>query len=308
MRTWDVTVSQRVGAEPWKIRFVEMKGQRPGPSTAFVAGVFGDKPLGCLALLELQQRLAGMTVRGTVIVVAAANPFALEAGTRISPDGLYLNRRFPGSPAGFLTDQIAYHLLAELRNLTDCIIDLHSGTPTMGLWYNYDYGDLDLTASFGYLPVVVGHPHEGQLSVAATRAGIRSCLPEFGGGGRRDANVGVAGCLNVLRFRGQVDGPATGPVRVPLIRELELFTPSTTGALCGRYGPEDVGKLVEAGVVGWVVDVATGRRLEEFVAERGGLLMLAQNTPAMVSPGAFAFMLGVPDGEVPVPNAETSTA
>src|SRR4029079_4176184 len=68
-RSWKVSVGHRVGAEPWKIRFVELRGAQPGPATAIVAGIFGDKPLGCLAGLELERRLSGVALRGTVRLV-----------------------------------------------------------------------------------------------------------------------------------------------------------------------------------------------------------------------------------------------
>ena len=267
-----------------------------------MAGVFGDKPLGCLALHELTRRLSALDLQGTVLIVPAANPPALEVGTRVSPDHLYLNRRFPGQPTGYLTDQIAHRLAGELLDRADRVVDLHSGTPTMGLAYTYDYGDLAFSASFGYLPIIVGHAIDGQLSVAARRAGARTCLPEFGGGADGDPTVGVEGCLNVLRSRGQIDGEPTGPRRLPLVREIRFFTPSVAGILTGRVGTGDVGKPVESGVIGQVVGASTGETLEEFsVPDRPALLLLARTTPTTVSPGDFAFMVGYPDGEVEVP-------
>jgi predicted deacylase len=299
--SWDVPVGHRVGSEPWKIRFVELRGAQPGPATAIVAGIFGDKPLGCLAVHALGRRLQDLDLCGTVVLVPAANPPALEVGTRLSPDALFLNRRFPGAPTGPLTDQIAHHVLAELRARVDAVVDLHSGTPTMALHYTYDYGDPAFTASFGYMPVIVGHPHEGQLSVAATRAGMRSSLPEFGGGPFRDVRIGVEGCLNVLRYRGHLDGVPTGPPRVPLVERITFFSPSATGVLRGRAIPEQVGQPIEPGVLGWVEDAATGERIEEFSIEAPALLLLADNSPRMVAPGAFAYMVGYPSGEIDVP-------
>src|SRR5215207_11540231 len=85
----DIPVSQRMDGQPWRVRLTEIVGSQSGPTTAFVTGVFGDKPLGCLALHELIRRLASLDMRGTVLVVPAANPPALEIGTRVSPAHLY---------------------------------------------------------------------------------------------------------------------------------------------------------------------------------------------------------------------------
>jgi predicted deacylase len=299
----DIPVSQRMDGQPWRVRLTEIVGSQSGPTTAFVAGVFGDKPLGCLALHELIRRLASLDVRGTVLVVPAANPPALEIGTRASPDHLYLNRRFPGAPSGFLTDQIAAGIMGEIGTRADCIVDLHSGTPTMGLWYTYDYGNLEFSSSFGYLPLIVDRAFEGQLSVAATRGGASSCLPEFGGGPLNDPTVGVEGCLNVLRYRGQISGALTGPKALPLIRDVQSFSPSFAGILVGRVGAGDVGKAVEPGVIGRVVSAATGETLEQFMVEnRPARLLLARTTPTTVAPGDFAYMVGYPDGEVALPS------
>lgn len=302
-RSFSVPVSQRADGEPWQLRWIEIVGSVSGPVTAFVSGVFGDKPLGTMALWALARRLSDETgLRGTVLLWPAANPFALEAGTRISPDHLYLNRVFPGAPRGALTMQIAHHLLEALRNSTDCVVDLHSGTPDMALWYSYDYGDEQLSASFGYTPVITGMAQPGQLSKAFVDGGGKSVLVEFGGGALGDLEVGVEGCLNVLRYRGQLGGRVTGPGRVPVIdRDISLFIPSHTGVLTTRHATSLVGQPITRGPVAGLACPATGQELEEFAAERdGALLLLARTSPAMVSAGDFGAGVGYPAREIRV--------
>jgi predicted deacylase len=302
VRSWDVGVSRRVDGTPWPLRFHEITGTDPGPTTAFVAGLWGDKPLGVLALHELVRDLASMPLRGRVLVVPAVNLPALEAGTRVSPDHHQLNRRFPGTANGFVTDQIAHRLLTTLSSECDCVIDVHSGTPNMALRYTYDFGDLELSLAWGSLPVIVDHTYPGQLSSAAMRAGLRSCLPEFNGGPFVDRAAGVRGCLNILRYRGQVRGPLEGPPTLPVIRDLQLVLCSTSGAFDGHLRAGDVGCTVPTGTLGSVTCVVTGETLEEFSVERsGGILLMATMTPTIVSPGAYAFMIGFPHDERSVP-------
>jgi predicted deacylase len=302
----ETPVGRRADGTPWTLRFVEVAGSAPGPTTAFVAGVFGDKPLGTMTLWALARRLEEVgDLAGTVILCPAANPPALEVGTRVSPDHLYLNRVFPGAPTGFLTHQIAHALLDRLLERTDHVVDLHSGSPTMALWYTYDYGDLEFSASFGYLPVVTRFAQPGQLSKAVVDAGGKSMLVEFGGGALSDPSVGVEGCLNVLRYRGQLAGLPTGPKTVPLVEgDVSLFLPSTVGVLGSTYETAHVGRQVEPGVVAWVDSPGTGERLEEFAIDReGGLLLLANISPAVVAPGAFASAVAFPSREIGVPGA-----
>ena len=80
-------------------------------------------------------------------------------------------------------------------------------------------------------------------------------------------------------------------------------------------------------MIGWVTNVVTGERLEEFVVEAPGettglgagfdffgtdaikafvvtgppLLMVAQYTPFMVRPGALTLMVGWPDRTIATP-------
>ena len=305
-REYTRSVSRRADGEPWRLHFVEIRGAQPGPSTAFVGGIFGDKPLCTLALWELATALAGREdLRGTVLLCPAANPFALQAGTRISPDHLFLNRVFPGAPEGFLTHQLAHVLLHELCNATDCVIDLHSGTPDMALWYSYDYGDEELSASFGYTPIVKNMAQPGQLSWAFTEGGHgKSVLVEFGGGALGETDVGVAGCLNVLRYRGQLEGRSTGPGRVAVIDgRVSMYLPSQTGVLVSAHATSRVGQPIPSGPVAWMVNPGTGERVEEFSApEEGAILMLVRSSPSMVNPGDFGAVVAWPARETVVPN------
>lgn len=303
-RSWTVEVSRRIDGTPWPIRFVELDSGSPGPTTAFVAGLYGDKPLGVLALLELERRLATERFAGKVILAPAVNLPALEAGTRVSPDHWYLNRRFPGTDGGYLTDQIASRVLATLRDHTDTVVDLHSGTPLMALGYNYDFGDPTFTASFGYLPVVVDHHNAGQLSLVLMKSDGRSCLPEFAGGVHTRTTIGFEGCRNVLRYRGQLGGKASGPGRLPLIREVKLLGPSVAGILESNVGTADLGNMLPAGPIGWITAPSTGVRLEELsVPHDGAVLLMVVTTPTMVAPGSFGFMVGFPFDEIEVPGA-----
>lgn len=303
-RSFSVQVGRRADGSPWNLHFVEIKGATAGPATAFVGAVFGDKPLGALALWDLARTLAAQSaqLKGTVLLCPAANPFALEARTRVSPDHLYLNRVFPGAPAGALTLQLAHALLQVLRDATDCVVDLHSGTPDMSLWYSYDYGDEALSAAFGYTPIITGMAQPGQLSKAFVDGGGKSVLVEFGGGALSGTQVAVDGCLNILRHRGQWAGLRTGPSRVPVIeRDVSLFIPSSTGVLVLDHPTEAAGKPVPRGPVARIVCPGTGEVLERFAAERdGALLMLARSSPAMVNPGEFAAGIGYPSREIEV--------
>lgn len=314
----------RIDEFPWRIHVNEF-GDGSGPATAILAGIIGDKPLGVLALHELAARLEKMPVRGRVLIIPAANPFGLEGGTRHNPDFVEFNRRFPGSTSGMITDQLANALLKYLLERVDCVVDVHSGTPMRKTHFAYDYGDLELTASFAHVPIMVGRNTAGQLCTAVRDAGGKASLIEFGGAGSNDTSIAVEGCLNMLRYRGHIDGDYTGPDKVDILDQVKLFFASRDGALDGPFDYRHVGKPVDGKVLGWVTNVVTGERLEEFTIEQVGetagtgagfdrwgpsvmkpfkverppILMVSQTLPAMVRPGLLAFMVGWVGREVP---------
>ena len=96
----------------------------------------------------------------------------------------------------------------------------------------------------------------------------------------------------------------SGPKKVPLIKRVRMFHPSTAGILQYRFSPADVGKPVPKGLVGWVASIVSGEHLEEFVLdEDGAVLLLAANTPATCAAGDRGLMVGFPYDEIDVPQA-----
>ena len=318
MTRWHIDLpGTRVDEFPWRIHAHELDGGA-GPATAIIAGMIGDKPLGVLALHQLIATLRDLPLKGKVVVIPVVNPFGFQQSTRHNPDLVELNRRFPGTPGGAVSDQLAYALFNALKERVDGLIDVHSGTPVRATQFSYDYGNLDFTASFGYIPVMVGRHTPGSLCKSARDAGMQAALVEFGGAELSSTDMAIAGLLNMLRFRGHLDDAPTGPDKVDILDQVKLFFASRDGALDSPYGAAHVGKPVTPGAIGWVTSIVTGERLEEFVVEDVGepagtgpgfdrwgpavmkpfvpkappILMVCQAVPAMVRPGTLTYMAG----------------
>lgn len=313
---------RRIDGTCWRIPVYSFTGSRPGPRTVVIAGAIGDKPLAVLALHELRHRLERLDdLAGEVVVVPVANPFGFQGMARHNPDLIELNRRFPGRASGFMTDQVAYALAEALLPGSDVLVDLHSGTPSRALWYTYDYGDVELSASFGYLPVVVDRHVPGQFCTVAAAQGVRAFLAEFGGASRDDVDIGVDGCWNTLAYQGHVSaGTPRHPIpeRVPVIDQVKVFLASHEGVLISPYTPADVGSKVSPGPVASVLGLTTGDVVETFEVEPVGAqtglgagfdlwgpavqrsfevvdtpwLMLANACPTGVHAGDFAVAVG----------------
>lgn len=298
----DLEFGARIDGSPYSIRLVEVKGPRPGPTTAVIGGMWGDKPIGCLSVHRLIEIVAEADeLSGTVLFAPAVNLPALSVGRRYSPDGIQLNRRFPGRSVGFVNDQIAHLLVESVVSRADVLVDLHSGTPDMALHYTYDYGMPEISAAFGRLPVVIDHTYPGQMCTVAADRGVPACLPEFGGGPSTSLDDGVIGVLNVLRWTGQMPGELEGPAVLPLIRDITLVLASTHGILLSEVPASANGSAVAAGVLGEVRCAVDGRALERFEVESDGIMLMSRTAPIMVAPGDYAFMIGHPHGSIELP-------
>ena len=116
------------GAQAPSLRVIEVRGDEPGPTVAFVAGVHGGKVSASRALERLAKRLEQQKGRlnGRVRIVPVANEAARRSGlAQTSPDGLNLNRVFPGKSAGRPTERLAARILYEVVAGSDYLVDMH---------------------------------------------------------------------------------------------------------------------------------------------------------------------------------------
>jgi len=90
-----------------------LEGAQPGPTVVVQGGIHGDEIAGVHALQELLE--AGLTPsRGRLIVIPVMNPGAYRARNRRAPDGLDLNRCFPGDADA---EELEYRLAAFFMGL-----------------------------------------------------------------------------------------------------------------------------------------------------------------------------------------------
>ena len=78
------------------------------PELWLIAGVHGDEVEGIRVVEEAIKTIRPS--RGTLVGVPVAHPAALALGTRAGPDGLDLNRTYPGRADGAPTERVAYDL------------------------------------------------------------------------------------------------------------------------------------------------------------------------------------------------------
>lgn len=193
-----------------------------GPTALLTGGNHGDEYEGITALLKLANRLTAGDIAGRVIIVPMLNHPAALNGTRTSPiDKGNLNRAFPGSPTGTLTERIADYLTRYLVPISDLVLDIHSGGRTLDLLpfaatHRLDDEDLgrrclEATLAFGAPNTLLMAELEGAAlfdSVVENQGKVFVSTELRGGGTTTPETVALAerGAENVLRHAGILSG------------------------------------------------------------------------------------------------------
>lgn len=193
-----------------------------GPVALLTGGNHGDEYEGPLALFDLARTLKPEEVSGTVIIVPAMNYPAFRAGTRTSPiDKGNMNRSFPGSPTGTVTQKIADYFQRELLPRADIVLDFHSGGKTLDFLpfaAAHILADKDLERRAFAAVEAFSAPWSmkmleidavGMYDTAAEEMGKVFVTTELGGGGTARAEtvrIAKRGTLNLLKHAGIVAG------------------------------------------------------------------------------------------------------
>lgn len=151
------------------------------PRLALIGGIHGNERSGRLVAARMLKSLRASRLRGRLIVIPNAYPAASALGTREGPDGLNLNRCFPGNPNGCETHRIA-DIIWRAAASADCVIDLHGSKPgsaPYSLSLHAEYPAVRALAQKLPLPAVLSAGTPGQLFVEACRRGQPSLIVEF---------------------------------------------------------------------------------------------------------------------------------
>jgi len=282
-----------------------LEGRAPGPTLGLSAVVHGDEPLTNEVVRRVLSSIDPADLRGTILAVPVVNSLAFESLSRHTPiDMLDLNRNFPGSPSGWLSEQIAHVLTTRFVAQLDVHLDLHTGGifPTVDYVYIFDRSR-ELSLAFGSTFLFEpSQPYQGTFAVPAGAKGIPFFTAEVGGGSFLDAHYlehGVRGVMNVLKQLKMIDGEPIRPAQQTIVTEMAVVRPRFGGVLYPEIGLDQLGKEVAGGtLLGRVVSPYTFETLEEIRAPFArGYMILLRGAMMRVNPGDYGYM---------VANAETA--
>lgn len=281
-----------------RIPVITVEGEQAGPTAGMTAGIHGDEHTGTEIIRRFVTDLDPSQLRGRIRAIPVVNPPAFEMRTRHTPlDMQNLNRIFPGSRTGWLTEQLASVLVSEYLPGLDYLIDIHAGGD--GGWVDYVYwvGNRESSLATG-AEVIYGGPHPvGTLHDAAREQGVKDiAIFEFGG---NDCSAnplvlkGVKCARNLLRQWGLLEGELDLPPVQYLLTEKAVIR-STAGGLLYQTPAARLGAEVPRGtVLAHVVSPYTFEVLEELTApyERN-LVFHIRYHDGRVNPGEYVFQCG----------------
>lgn len=202
-----------------RIPVAVVRGARPGPVVAFVAGSHGTEYTSIIAMQKLISRIDGRQLSGTVIILPLLNVPSFETMTpHINPiDRKGMNSSYPGDSAGTQTQRALAAVTKQVLIPADVVVDLHGGDLDEDLrpysyWFRggraaQDSAGLKLALAFGLDHIIVtdvdpNAANAGRsLSTQALIRGKTVLVAEAGRVGTvvpADLNPLIEGSLNVL--------------------------------------------------------------------------------------------------------------
>ncbi len=265
-----------------------------GKRICVITGIHGDELEGqyvCFLLTQILNRHREQ-LHGSVEIYPAVNPLGIGSIERGIPGfDLDMNRTFPGSDSGVMTEFVASRLVADVAG-ADVVFDIHASniflTEIPQVRINEKHretllplakqANMDFVWVHGASTVL-----EATLAYALNSIGTPCLVVEMGVGMRLTGEYGqqlTNGILNIMKNLGMWDGEVL-PVSTPIVSDAQdevIFL----NALCSGMFMKTKrhGSWVKKGeTVGYVFDPFKGEVLEYVNAAKSGLLFTTREYP-----------------------------
>jgi uncharacterized protein len=277
-----------------------IRGSRPGPVVAFVAGSHGTEYTSIIAMQRLIGRIAPRALAGTVIVAPLLNVASFESMTpHVNPvDRKGMNAGYPGDANGTQTARALAAVTEQIVARADVIVDLHGGDLDEDLrpysyWFRggrpaQDSAGLALALAFGLDHIIVtdvdpSTPAAGRsLSGQALVRGKTVLVAEAGRSGivaPVDVTSLVEGSLNVLGQLRMIDRPVRRVAHPVWLAGAGARVAADSAGVFAAVVARDV--MVKRGqLVGRTTDFL-GRPTGEIRAPIDGLVTFIRGVPSM---------------------------
>ena len=292
-----IEIDSRMRAGPVSLPVCVFSGEEDGPVLLITAGLHGDELNGIEALRRMISDGSIAPDAGTVIALPIANVWGFLHSSRFLSDGKDLNRGFPGSVSGTLSQKMARAIMRHVLRAADCGLDLHSG----GKSENYPHircetsvpGNMELARAFSP-PFILNSPlREGTFRKAAWLSG-KNVLVYEGGESRRLSEFAVSECVNgILRIMDYLNMTGSG---APERNETRVIEKSTLvrAERRGAYSPRvSCGARVIKGDILADITGAEDAGPVSITAKASGYV-LSVKPAQQTTKGGFLINLGIP--------------
>ncbi len=307
----ETILSTRLPAdEEFTIKKNSLKGSgSEGRRAAIVTGIHGDELEGQYVCYELVRKItANMAfLQGTVDIYPSINPLGMESVNRAVPiSNLDMNKIFPGSESGAISESVAAKLVNDIAGADICI-DIHASNifireiPQVRI-SNENSDKLLKYAKMLNTDFVWVHDSnavgEGSLAYNLNKAGVPCLVIEMGVGQRitkaycKQLLRGIFNLLNKLEIWTGNDNfddishpmvSTDGSVNVIHANESGIFIPSVEHNMWVQKGM----------VVGEIVSPLTGTVEEEITAPSDGLIFSLREYPIVYQGSVIARILSM---------------
>lgn len=291
-----------------KIPVSVIHGGKPGPVLALIAGTHGSEYTSIIAMPGVLRRLDPQRMNGSVIIVHMANPTTFY-GRRIyySSDDKNLNRVYPGTADGTISERIAYAITNQVIDQSTHLADLHCGDGNESLRpYSYwmpigdeavDNAAREMVLSFGLDHIVVDRNRRpldpkksAYTSITAMVRGKPAITVESGGMGLTDdGSVAAqeAGAMSLINHLGIMSAPSVRVTNPVWYERTEVLRAPVTGVWRPVVDQRD--SVAKDALVGRILD-AFGNVLREIRAPFAGELLYVVGTPPVSEGEPLAFV------------------
>ena len=276
---------------------------KPVTRVSFLSGLHGDEMEGVYLCHRLIQALSHIqetepeTLKGEVNIYPAANPPALNHGTRLWPFyGSDMNRMMGPHPGQSVPVQMAREVFEDLKQNSDLAVDIHASNlhlqelPQIRIIEDYA-DDLLPLALQTKIDLIWVHPmagvFESTLGHNMNRGGIPTLVIETGICLRIETECVdrlLQGMMHLLHQQGVL---ASLPANIPAMPAPLVVYPRGVGQTLAQQAGlfvsrANVGQRVgEDEVIGEIIDPLAGQILQRVTAPGKGLLFTLRQQPAV---------------------------
>lgn len=272
------------------------QGRDGGKRISIVTGIHGDELEGQYVCYELARRIKERPecLTGTVDIYPAMNPLGIDSITRGIPAfDLDMNRIFPGSRDGAMTEYLAAEIIRDLMG-SDLCVDIHASNiyltelPQIRINELHEK-ELVPLAKLANVDFVWVHGAstvlESTLAFTLNSRGVPTLVVEMGVGMRITRSIGnqlVDGIFSLMKELDIWSGEISG-LREPIVSsdpdEVLFLNASRSGIFIQEARHNTWLKKGES--VGKVVDPLNGTVLEDVISPEDGLLFTIREYPVV---------------------------